>query len=222
MIRKSSRVRFRLILTFYSVISLVRTKHTEYLGVIECKYLINCLFTRRYSLTEEQRDLSLRLRKLEGYEAIRNVFSEYSLRADCGRWNDVASLFSLNGVLKVSGYGNYGGVNYDGVFKTRLGIKKYYDSVTPSTLPKGKHNIIPKSIELNTSGTFWTAYMVAYLIGADNHAGGIYEAILTQCDDDSWRFLKLSCVNTLKKNVCDVLEGRIHFCATDSGDGWCA
>ena len=161
---------------------------------------------------ENQENFSYRLRKLEAYENIRAVFADYSLSADQGRWSDVASLFCINGALIVSGYGKYGGVDYDGVFSTRVGILQYYDTVMPDELPKSKHNIIPKNISLGTGSQNWTAYVVSYLIGADNHAGGIYEAFLREVDAGSWQFLKLSCVNTAKRNISDVIVGEAEFC----------
>ena len=162
-------------------------------------------------LTQELEFLKRRIRKLEALAGVREVFSEYSLYADLGQWDKVTALFSNDATLQITGYGNYAGVNYDGEFVSRDRIIKYYDEVTPEVLPKNKHNIIPKPIQFDDGGEFAFAYLIAYLVGADNQAGGIYEAILERQDNESWHFLKLRCVNTSKLSVADSIVGIEEF-----------
>ena len=162
-------------------------------------------------LAQELEALKRRLSKIEALEGARGIFSEYSLYADLGQWNNVAALFSDHATLQIVGYGNYAGINYDGEFISRNRIIKYYDEVTPDVLPKNKHNIIPKIIIFDGSGEFRFAYLIAYLVGADNQAGGLYEVLLKRHNDDSWRFLKLRCVNTSNQSVADSIIGLPKF-----------
>lgn len=163
-------------------------------------------------LDNDIEDLKYRVMKIESIESIHNVFSEYSLKMDLGLWGDVSTLFTSSAILEIAGYENYGGVNYDGTIVGRDSIAKYYDESTPDALPKNKHNIIPKPITFDNSGKFLTAYLVAYLVGADNQIGGLYEAALKRNTNDIWQFLKLRCVNTYKKSVAESILGIETFC----------
>ncbi|MGB2179414.1 MAG: nuclear transport factor 2 family protein [Porticoccaceae bacterium] len=163
------------------------------------------------NLEDEIKDLRRRVMKIESIESIHSVFSEYSLKMDLGLWGEVSALFTKNAILEIVGYENYGGVDYDGIILGRDNIAKFYDESTPDTLPKNKHNIIPKPIKFDHSGNFLTAYLVAYLVGADNQIGGLYEAALKRSKTCAWRFLKLRCVNTYKKSVSESVIGHDTF-----------
>lgn len=158
-------------------------------------------------LVQELNSLKCRVQKMEALEGVRDVFTRYSLYADLGQWNKVSTLFSDDGILQIVGYGNYAGINYDGEFRSRSRIIEYYDEVLPDVLPKNKHNIIPKTIKFDNSDQFKYAYLIAYLVGADNQAGGVYEAVLERRSDQTWCFLKLRCVNASKLAVQESIVG---------------
>ncbi|HJN92328.1 MAG TPA: nuclear transport factor 2 family protein [Dehalococcoidia bacterium] len=158
-------------------------------------------------------ELEARIESLETTVGIQRALASYSLLVDLGRWEDVGNLFTEDAILEIAGYGSLGGIDYDGVHRTRPAITAYYAGNSPGLVgpPRSKHNIIPGPISDDGGGS---AVFIAYLLETPprtrgNPGGGLYEARMRRQSDGTWKFAHLRIVATGETRVAEAISGEV-------------
>jgi len=118
-------------------------------------------------------------------EAIRHTIASYTFFADHGRFDDVASLFAVDGVLEVEGIGGGRAEGRDAV----LGFFRGVGGDVEATAPPGRmqHHVTSTRIDVTSPTTARATSYFTVMTGAGADHWGRYRDDLVP-DGDRWLF----------------------------------
>ena len=127
----------------------------------------------------------MELWELSAREAVRHTIASYTYAADHGRFDDVASLFAVDGVLEVQGTGGARAVGRDGILDFFRGV----GGDVVATAPPGRmqHHVSSVRVDLASATEAHATSYFTVMTGAGVDHWGRYRDRLTP-DCDSWLF----------------------------------
>lgn len=159
-------------------------------------------------LSRRVEELTDEVARLKATEGVRATILDYTLAHDRGQSDLVASLFTEDAMLDISGYGE----NLDTVLKGRDAIRDMYRALDAKHVgpPPFKHVITNNRIEIEGN----EAIAITYLDWGgppsdEGPGGGLYHERLKRCADGRWRFTHKRIVCTSSQTVDAAISAKI-------------
>ena len=118
-------------------------------------------------------------------EAVRHTIASYTYAADNGRFDDVAQLFAVDGVLEVQGIGGARAVGRDAILGFFTGVGG--DVVTSAPPGRMQHHVSSLRVEVISPTEATATCYFTVMTGAGVDHWGRYKDRLTP-DGDRWLF----------------------------------
>jgi hypothetical protein len=125
--------------------------------------------------------------ELNAREAVRHTIASYTYAADNGRFDDVAALFALDGVLEVQGIGGATATGRDAI----LGFFQGVGGDVVSTAPPGRmqHHVASVRVDVvSPTEANATCYFTVMTGAGVDHWGRYKDRLVPDADGNRWLF----------------------------------
>jgi SnoaL-like domain len=125
--------------------------------------------------------------ELSAREAVRHTIASYTYAADNGRFDDVAALFAVDGVLEVQGIGGAKAEGRDAIRGFFLGVGS--DVVTTAPPGRMQHHVTSLRVEVVSATEANAACYFTVMTGAGvDHWGRYKDRLVPDAASDRWLF----------------------------------